>query len=159
MEASPAVEISGEDVFEPLAASTPVKVLSRCIDLDDSDSDESLETPTKKRPLPDSRWLDLCDDGSPCKEASLRKENGNNQQREPMWVNFDDSTSFDENPVNLEQIDQNPVNVKGKCPFLKFVSSLLSTRGKVINFRQNNRRQFWIMFAMEWKGAIAVDIY
>ena len=119
MEGSSKVESTSEDVFKPLAASTPVKAPSRCIDLDDSDSDESLETPTKKRPLPDSLWLDLADASSPCTEASLRNENSTSRQRKPMCVNFDDSTSFDENPVTSEQIDQNPVNVKGKTPFFK----------------------------------------
>ena len=119
MEGSSKVQSSSDDVFKLLAASTPVKVPSRCIDLDDSDSDESLETPTKKRPLPDSQWLDLADAGSQCTEASLRKENSNNLQRKPLWVNLDDSTSFDENPVTLDQIDQTPVKVKGKTPFGK----------------------------------------
>ena len=65
-----------------------------------------------------------------------------------MWVNFDDSTSFNENSVALEEIDQNPVNMKGKAPFCTVNSSLLNTRGRIINFRQNHLHQFWIMFAI-----------
>ena len=119
MEGLSEVESSSEDVLKPLAASTPLKVPCRCVDLDDSDSDGSLETPTKKRSLPDSCWLDLYDAASPCTEASLRNENSSKLQREPLCVNFDDSTSFDENLVTLEQIDQNPVNAKGTMPFCK----------------------------------------
>ena len=40
---------SSEEVFKLLAASTPLKFPSRCIDLDDSDSNESLETPKKEK--------------------------------------------------------------------------------------------------------------
>ena len=48
---------------------------------------------------------------------------------------------FNENPVTLEQMDQNPANVKGKTPFC-------IVRGRIINFRQNDLHQFWIMFAI-----------
>ena len=66
-------EGSREEVLHPLATSTPVKGRFRCIDLDDSDSDESqdenlsgLET-TNKRP----RLVDLNDSSSTCTEPSV----------------------------------------------------------------------------------------
>lgn len=59
-------------------------------------------------------------------EASLRNETSTNLQREPVRVNFDDSTSFNENPVTLEQMDQIPGNVKGKTPFCIVYSQFAS---------------------------------
>ena len=67
-------ESSTEEVLHPLATSTPVKGPFSCIDLDDSDSDESqdeslsdLEMPTNKRP----RLVDLNDSSSTCTEPSV----------------------------------------------------------------------------------------
>lgn len=127
---SPAMkESSREEVLHPLATSTPVKGRFSCIDLNDSDSDESqdeslsglLETPTNKRP----RLVDLNDSSSTCTEPSVcsvvrpakeyRFGMKTDPEGAPILVHIDDSTSNDpEDAVALCQEEQNSVDVKGK---------------------------------------------
>ena len=103
MSGSPDIEeICSKDEFKPISASTPVKGLgsSRCVDLYDSESDEGdLETPAKKRPQMDSCWLDMSEtswtESSACRAETCVVETKTHQNREPVWVSIDDSTSTD----------------------------------------------------------------
>ena len=121
-------ESSREEVLHPLATSTPVKGRFSCIDLNDSDSDESqdqslsgLETPINKRP----RLVDLNDSSSTCTEPSIcsvvspakecRFGMKSDPEGAPILINIDDSTSNDpEDAVASCQEEQNSVDVKGK---------------------------------------------
>ena len=122
-------EGSREEVLHPLATSTPVKGRFTCIDLNDSDSDESqdeslsgLETPTNKRPR---FMVDLNDSSSTCTEPSVcsvlspSKECRFGMKTDPggapILINIDDSTSNDpDDAVAPCQEEQNSVDVKGK---------------------------------------------
>jgi len=131
-------ESRSECEFRPLEASTPVKRVATCINLHDSDtcSDTSTqETPTKRRPLFESRWIDLNDTNStissqPSFHSDRASEHGspekshfesnNDAHIEPVWVNIDNSTSIDpldntfavESSENVEE-HEHPSDMKG----------------------------------------------
>ena len=101
-------ENHSKDVFQPLQTSTPVKRPLVCVDLLDTDSDaSSLETPTKRRPLNESCWVNLDDTSSTsCAQSSLCNadspaksdfEEKIDAGRGPVCVNINDSTS--DNPL------------------------------------------------------------
>ena len=107
-------ESQSKDVFQPLQTSTPVKRPPLCVDLLDTDSDaSSLETPTKRRTMNQSRWVDLDDSSStlcnPDSSANNDFEKKTDVGRRPIWVNIDDSTS--DNPlVDTLELNQNVGN-------------------------------------------------